>query len=334
MNKVAAYARLLRIPGLGGLAIPPVIAALTVGVYDFYNLVILFVIGAFVAIYGFVLNDYADVELDKLINELHGKPLVSGDISKKNAIAICVFSILFTFLFIFILWRGETLDNFKFAALICIFLAGILGSFYNLYGKKIVGSDFIVAISVAFVFLFGALSFGEPTVFTWIIFLLTFNNLTHMNAVEGGIKDADHDYMMGVKNIALSSGVKIDGDKIFIPLYFKVFGMGIRSFSAFLLFVPFIFYGYGYYIWQLIILAIATVGAIYFSVKLLSIKTFDRNTIRKYIGIQSFLRYSLVPIMLISVIGTMYSIILIVFPIVWYIGFAPLLGEKLFKPRM
>jgi len=334
MNKVAAYARLLRIPGLGGLAIPPVIAALTVGVYDFYNLVILFVIGAFVAIYGFVLNDYADVELDKLINELHGKPLVSGDISKKNAIAICVFSILFTFLFIFILWRGETLDNFKFAALICIFLAGILGSFYNLYGKKIVGSDFIVAISVAFVFLFGALSFGEPTVFTWIIFLLTFNNLTHMNAVEGGIKDADHDYMMGVKNIALSSGVKIDGDKIFIPLYFKVFGMGIRSFSAFLLFVPFIFYGYGYYIWQLIILAIATVGAIYFSVKLLSIKTFDRNTIRKYIGIQSFLRYSLVPIMLISVIGAMYSVILIVFPIVWYIGFAPLLGEKLFKPRM
>ena len=334
MNKVAAYARLLRIPGLGGLAIPPVIAALTVGVYDFYNLVILFVIGAFAAIYGFVLNDYADVELDKLIKELHGKPLVSGDISKKNAIAISVFLILFTFLFIFILWRGETLDDFKFAALICIFLAGILGSFYNLYGKKIVGSDFLVAISVAFVFLFGALSFGEPTIFTWIIFLLTFNNLTHMNAVEGGIKDADHDYMMGVKNIALSSGVKVDGDKIFIPLHFKVFGMGIRSFSAFLLFVPFIFYGYEYYMWQLIILAIAIIGVIYFSVKLLSIKTFDRNTIRKYIGIQSFLRYSLVPIMLISVIGTMYSIILIVFPIVWYIGFAPLLGEKLFKPRM
>lgn len=334
MNKVAAYARLLRIPGLGGLAIPPVIAALTVGVYDFYNLVILFVIGAFAAIYGFVLNDYADVELDKLIKELHGKPLVSGDISKKNAIAISVFLILFTFLFIFILWRGETLDDFKFAALICIFLAGILGSFYNLYGKKIVGSDFLVAISVAFVFLFGALSFGEPTIFTWIIFLLTFNNLTHMNAVEGGIKDADHDYMMGVKNIALSSGVKVDGDKIFIPLHFKVFGMGIRSFSAFLLFVPFVFYGYEYYMWQLIILAIATIGVIYFSVKLLSIKTFDRNTIRKYIAIQSFLRYSLVPIMLISVIGTMYSIILIVFPIVWYIGFAPLLGEKLFKPRM
>jgi len=63
-------------------------------------------------------------------------------------------------------------------------------------------------------------------------------------------------------------------------------------------------------------------------------KTFDRNKIRKIIGVQSFLRYSLVPIMLISVIGVNYSIILIVFPILWYIIFTPVLGEKLFKPRM
>ena len=219
-------------------------------------------------------------------------------------------------------------------ALLCIVLAGILGSFYNLYGKKIVGSDFLVAISVAFVFLFGALTFGEPTIFTWVIFLLTFNNLTHMNAVEGGIKDADHDHIMGVKNIALGSGVKVDGNNIFIPLHFKAFGMGIRLFSAFLLFIPFIFYDYDYYIWQLVILAVAILGVMYFSIKLLSITKFDRNVIRKYIGIQSFLRYSLVPIMLISTIGLMYSVILIVFPIMWYIVFAPLLGEKLFRPRM
>ena len=70
MNKVAAYARLFRIPGLGGLAIPPVIAALTVGVYNFYNLTILFIIGAFAAIYGFILNDYSDVEIDKIIRKI------------------------------------------------------------------------------------------------------------------------------------------------------------------------------------------------------------------------------------------------------------------------
>jgi len=334
MNKINAYAKLLRIPGLGALATPPVIAAITVGEFHFYNLLILFIIGAFAAIYGFILNDYADVELDKLIKELHGKPLVSGDVSRKNAVAICIFCILFSLLFIFILWRGKILDNFKFAAIICIFLAGVLGSIYNLYGKKIVGSDFLVAISMSFVFLFGAFSFGGPTILTWIIFLLTFNQTLHMNAVEGGIKDSDHDFIMGVKNIALKSGVKVDGEKIFIPNHFKAFGMGIRLFSVFLLFAPFVFFGYKYNLWQIIILMLATLGMIYFSVKLLSIKTFDRDTIRKYIGLQSFLRYSLVPIMLVSVIDILYSVILIFLPIIWYIIFTPLLGEKLFKPRM
>jgi len=335
MNKIVAYAKLLKLPGLGGLAIPPVIGALSIGVnIDFNDLLILFIIGAFAVIYGFILNDYADVELDRLVKELHGKPLVSGDISIIDALAISVLCIFFAFLFIFLLWYGKIFDGYKFAALLCIFFAGIFGSIYNLYGKKIVGSDFLVAISVAFVLLFGALSFGEPTMLTWIIFVLTFNNLLHMNAVEGGIKDADHDYIMGVKNIALESGVKVDGKNIFIPRSFKSFGMGIRLFSAFLIYVPFVFYGYDFYLWQIIALTLAMFGVILISVKLLSIKTFNRTTIRKYIALQSFLRYSLIPLLLVGIIGVLPSILLIIFPIAWYLLFAPLLGEKLFRPRM
>jgi 4-hydroxybenzoate polyprenyltransferase len=334
MSKIAAYAKLLRIPGLGGLAIPPVFGALSVGVYDVDILVILFIIGSFSAIFGFILNDYADVELDKLVKELQKKPLVSGEISRKNAVAISIFCIMFAFLFSFILWRGTYFDDLKFAAILCIILAGILGSLYNLYGKKVPGSDFLVAIAMAFVFLFGALAVGEPTIITWVIFLLTFNQTLHMNAVEGGIKDSDHDHIMGVKNIALSSGVKVSKNKITIPSSFKVFGMGIRLFSACLIFIPFVFYDYEYYLWQIIFLALVTFIFLFFSAKLISIKKFDRSKIRRYIGIQSFLRYSLVPIMLISIISLQYSIILIIFPIVWYIIFTPLLGEKLFKPRM
>jgi 4-hydroxybenzoate polyprenyltransferase len=334
MNKIVAYARLLRIPGLGGLAIPPVIGAISVGHYVISDLALLFVIGALAALYGFILNDYADVEIDRLSEELHGKPLVSGEISKKTAFMICVFFVLISFLIIFILWYGETLDYLKLGAISSIFLAGILGSIYNFYGKKIIGSDFLVSISMAFVFLFGALSFGEPTVITWVIFILTFNNLLHMNAIEGGIKDSDHDYKLGVKNIALSSGVKVRGRNIFIPFGFKTFGMGIRTFSAVLLFVPFVFYGYKYFAWQLVILSLAILLVLYFSVRLLTIKIFDRNKIRKYIAVQSFLRYSLVPIMLFSIIPMIYAVILIILPIAWYLIFAPFLGEKLFRPRM
>lgn len=334
MNKVVAYARLLRIPGIGGLAIPPVIGAISVGILDFYSLSIVFAIGTLAALYGFILNDYADVEVDKLAKELHGKPLVSGDISTKSVLMICVFFILLSFLLVGVLWYGQTIDYLKFGALLSLFLAGILGSIYDFYGKKMVGSDFLVAVSVAFVFLFGALSFGQPTIITWIIFILTFNQILHMNAVEGGIKDADHDPLMGVKNIALASGIKMRGMNISIPVSFKIFSIGIRLFSAFLLFTPFVFFGYKYYTWQLALLALGIIGVLFFSAKLVSIKTFERNKIRRYIAIQSFLRYSLVPIMLIPIIPLVYSLILIIFPIAWYIIFTPLIGEKLFKPRM
>ena len=64
MNKIAAYAKLLRLPGIGALGIPTVIGALTVGVTDLYNLILVFIIGAIACVYGFVLNDYADIELD------------------------------------------------------------------------------------------------------------------------------------------------------------------------------------------------------------------------------------------------------------------------------
>ena len=96
----------------------------------------------------------------------------------------------------------------------------------------------------------------------------------------------------------------------------------------------FVFYGYEYSISQIIILVLAVLGVLYFSMKLLSIEVFDRSVIRRYISIQSFLRYSLVPIMLVSFIGVLYSIILIVLPIVWYIIFSLMLGEQLFRPRM
>ena len=334
MNKIAAYAKLLRLPGIGALGIPTVIGALTVGVTDLYNLILVFIIGAIACVYGFVLNDYADIELDQLVDVLHKKPLVSGEVSKKGALITTIFLMLLAFLFISILWYGLTIDIYKFMAIMCIIIAGFLGSIYDLYGKRIIGSDFLVALSVAFIFLFGALSFGKPNVITWIIFVLTFNNLLYMNTIQNGIKDADHDYKMGVNNIALNSGVKVRGVNLFIPPAFKAFGMGIRLCSASLLFVPFIFYNYDYYLWQVIILAVFTLVFLFISIKLLTMKTFDRNKIRKIIGVQSFLRYSLVPIMLISVIGVNYSIVLIVFPILWYIIFTPVLGEKLFKPRM
>ncbi|MEM4258508.1 MAG: UbiA prenyltransferase family protein [Candidatus Thermoplasmatota archaeon] len=334
MNKIVAYARLLRIPGLGGLAIPPIIGAVTVGVTDIYQLVLLFIIGACAAIYGFILNDFADIELDRLVKELSGKPLVSGDISRKNAIFICFLCVLFAFLSMILLWNGKIIDTYKTAAAICMVLAGILGSIYDIYGKRFIASDLLVALSMGLVFLFGALSFGAPTPITWIVFILTFENLLYMNAIENGIKDADHDHLMKVQNIALTLGVKVDGTNLIIPRSFQIFALSIRLFSAILFFAPFFMFHYPYAIWHLVLLTIGLLLVFIFSIKLLSLKIFNRDHIRKYIGIQSFIRYSLVPIMIMPLIGDLQGIILIIFPILWYILLTLVFGEKLFKPRM
>ena len=335
MNILTKYVKFLRIPGLGGLAIPPVIGALTVNPnIDLFYLILLFLIGSLAAIYGFVLNDYVDIEVDKLSNELKGRPLVSGEISQKKAVGICIFCVFFAFLLIFILFYGKVIEGYIFAAVISISLALILGSIYDFHSKDFIGSDFLVAISVSLVFLFGALSIGEPTLFTWIIFILTFNNLLHMNAIEGGIKDAEHDKKYGVKNIALKSGVIVSNKNIIIPKKFKALSFGIRLFSSLLIFIPFLFYGISFYPWQIIILFIAIFIMLYLNLKLLTIKEFNRNIIKKYISSLSFVRYSLIPIMLISTIGIIYSTILIIIPIGWYIIFAPLSGEKLLKPIM
>jgi 4-hydroxybenzoate polyprenyltransferase len=334
MSKVSAYAKLLRVPGIGALGIIPVIAALTMGIYDIYPLSLIFIIGAFASIFGFLINDYVDIELDGFVDELRKKPLVSGEVSKKNALIIAFYLAFITFFFIALLWYNQTIDYYKFIALICIILAGILGTFYDVYGKQVVGSDFFVAISVSLIFLFGALSFGQPTVIIWIIFILTFENILYMNVVQNGIKDADHDFKLGVKNIALSLGVTVQESRIVIPRSFQAFGFGLRLFSAVLFFVPFFVFGYDYYLWQMVLLVVLIVIYLFLDAKLLSLKTFDRSQIRKLIGIQSFLRYSLVPVMLFSIIGILPSFLLILIPIVWYILFTPFLGEKLFKPRM
>lgn len=335
MGKLADYLVLLRFPGLGGLAIPPVIAAVSVGTFDLFTLFLLFLIGSYSAIFGFVLNDLVDIEVDKKSKELKDRPLVSGKISPQAALWICFTCIMLTLVTFFILFYGEVITFYRFLAIICILIAWILGSIYDVYGKRIFASDILVALSVAFIFLIGVFALNkEPNVFTWVIFVLTFNNLFHMNAVEGGIKDADHDVLMNVNNIALRSGVRVDEKKLFIPKSFQLLSMAVRISSVFLLFLPFIFFNHSFYPWQLVVLAIASVGVLFFSVKLLTLKVFNRKEIRKYISIQSFLRYSLVPIMLIYSIDIFPAIILIILPIVWYLVFTPLTQVKLLQPRM
>ncbi|KYK22844.1 hypothetical protein AYK24_01670 [Thermoplasmatales archaeon SG8-52-4] len=331
------YARLLRVSGLGAFSIGPIFGALSlinIGVkINFIDIAVLLFITVISNVYGFVLNDYGDIEVDRLSKEPVKRPLVTGVISKKIAILICILSIAIVYISIFVYFYRNH-NSFFIGVLYCT-LALILVYIYNMHGKKIIGSDSFIALSGAIAILFGAYMIspdGNLSIFTWSFFILEFSQYFFGNAVVGGIKDADHDYLRNVKNIALTSGVKVtDDNKIFIPLSFKAFGMGLRFIFAIGAFIP-IFYGVQYKMWEMLLLTVFVIGLLLISAKVLSIKTMEhKDKLIKLGGLMGILRMSIIPIMLIPLIGPLYSFILLIFPVLWYIIFTPLTGKKLFR---
>lgn len=334
-NLISEYIKFMRIHGSAGVALIPVFGAISVYNFSFNNLLVLFFIGLLSSISGFVLNDIVDLKLDKLCKDLSMRALVNGKISKKNAIIIFLISFTAAYLLIFIFFYSNTL--WFFSGLSFLIVAEVLGIIYNIYGKKIIGSDFLLALAEALFFLFGALVVlpnGQITNITWVFFVLVFTHVLYMNAVEGGLKDADHDFLHNVKNIALSSGVKVDGEKISISDSFKAFGLGIRFVSIFFVFVPFVFYQLHYELWQIGCLILSCVALLILSFKMLSLKAFNRAILRKLIVFQLCFRYSFIPLILVSIIGPWYAFFLLFLPYIWYFSFSIVVGQKLLKPQI
>jgi len=340
-NLLSEYSTLIRLPGLGAFSMAPVFGALSlmeIGVIiEFKDIFLIFLIGLFSAIYSFVSNDIIDIEVDKLSKETKIRPLVTGVIPKKIALLISIICVVGVFIIAFTFYYRNQISFHL--GLVCIILAAVFGTIYNVYGKKFATSAFVAALSEAFLVLVGAFMLspdGTLSIFTWIIVILIFNQVLFMTAVIGGVKDAGHDFLRNVKTLALAFGVNVTKDKkLFIPASFKAFGLGIRFISAFIVFVPFAFYRAEFEIWQIVLLTLFVVGVLYSGIKLLNIKTLETTKeLVRLAGLQGSLRYSLIPIMLIPVFGLLPAIILIIFPLIWYIISMPLSGKKFLRQLM
>lgn len=332
-EKIVEYVKLIRLPGWGGYCIPAVFGALSVGVFDVWKLALLFFIGGLATIYGFVLNDYADVSTDSLSKDLSERPLVKGVISRENALYISILAAITVYIII-LLAMITKMFLFSYTSLLILTISAILTACYNFYGKKLVGSDIFVATATALFCLFGAMVVSDKIgALTGIIVIVTFIQVLYMNAIVGGLKDVDHDFLIGAKNIALRMGVKAKKE-LFIPRAFKALALALRFCSAVFMFVPMVFLkDFSFYIWQPLIMLVMFIGVFYTTIKMLNMKMFDRNQIRKLISVQAFLRYSVVPVMLLRFIGNPISLFLIIFPFSWYAIFNCLIYGKAIQPR-
>jgi len=332
IKTILEYLRLFRFHAVSMETTIILIGALVMGQREIPLLLVIFLIGLFGHITGYVLNDYADLEVDKKSDELKEKPLVSGLISKKTAILIAVISAIITY--------SLTLYFFPYVqTLLLLGLATLLTIIYDFYGKKIPGSDFIVAGTITVFCLYGASTVGLP--FNNIIYLVCltfFFDVVFINVVEGGLKDVDHDYLSGARTFATVAGVKVKEGKLFITKKFIVFSYLIRA----LYFLTVIYLGLQteLNIWKgdnyllLILVIIFMILVLLGSAKLLNMKEFDRGKMKKTYGGLNAASGILYLLVLSPIFGLVITLFLVLYPFLWYTIFNTLLFGKPMQPRV
>jgi len=326
-DKLREYAKLIRLPALG-MSLTSVFGALSVkGYIEISHLLILFTTGALATLASFVLNDYADVEIDKQSRYSSERPLVKGSVSKKTAFIISILCLIIGMGLVFVFFR-------RLLPITVVTISVVLGTVYNLFGKKFVGGGFFVAGAVAFSCLFGATTVSDDIGgITWVIVGLFFTLAFFRNAIEGSLKDVNKDREVGAKTIAVYLGVKTN-EKMHISKGFKALAISLRSASAFLIFIPFIIlrsnYEFTFWYLQILLLIILTVGIFVWTVKMLNMRLFNREALMRDIIHQEVASGFFVPIMLMSLIGITWTLFLIILPIAWYLTFTLILHEKPF----
>ncbi len=331
-EKIKAYFQLLRFHAAASESTLILLGALLMGLRDIFMLFILFLIGLFYHIYGYVLNDYADLELDKQSPDLSKKPLVSGTIPKEHALLLTLIGLIGGYILMVIYVRTA-------ASFFLYSLAIILGGVYDLYGKKVPGiSDFIIAGSLTFSFFFGAsIVPGQVSIPVYLTGLLIFVAIVFVNVVEGGLKDVDHDYLTGGKTLAILLGVKVQENRLLMTKKFIGFGYGLIGACFFLLLFLFkqpeidIVHGQNF---ELPIVVILLVIILVLTVRFFQIKTFDRSKIKRMYAVINGLAGVLLFFGIYPLIGLVALVVLLTLPVTWYVLFNMLLYKKPLQPRV
>jgi 4-hydroxybenzoate polyprenyltransferase len=329
-DKILEYFRLIRFSTVGNEAGVILLGAFIMGQRNISHIILLFAMGLLGHIYGYVLNEYADVEVDKKLSYHIKKRLVSGVIPKEHALIIsfsaCFCAYILTFIF--------------FSSLLSILLlsiAVILTIIYDFFGKKIPFSDFIVAGTLSIFLLFGASTVSiHLTGIAYIVSFMFFFDVVFMNFVEGGLKDIDHDYLAGAKTMATRMGVMIKDNKLIITTSFKTFAYILRA----LYFSLIILLGFqpeinlwlsdvnGFHIIVVFLMVVVIIS----SYKLLHFTTFDKPKMKRLFTIINSSSVALMLIMLYPLLGFWATLALLLLPITWFVVFNVVLYGKPLQP--
>lgn len=286
------------------------------------DLVLLFLMGASFHVYGFVLNEWADLEVDRASQDLGDKPLVSGRITPGEAKWTAVAAALLCFVPMALL----TTDPWPHATLACAVLAA---GAYDLWGKRfpldVVLAGSLTLILIAGAQAVGALDLSVPRHLTLLACVggLQFLQNLYQNAIEGGIKDADHDAVAGARTYAAVLGVRIteDGDvatgRVFTPsaLVMKGVQMALLLYTAVKM-TDLSSQGFPGHLWLVLILALA-VMVVTTSLMLPPVR-FDRARLKRMFSIHELATFGAIMTVLVPLLGEEVAIGLFLLPMVWF----------------
>jgi 4-hydroxybenzoate polyprenyltransferase len=306
-------------------AIIPLTGAIAMGEKDLFLLTILFLIGLSAHIVGFAFNHYMDIEVDRLSSATMKRPLPSGSISKGNAF-LYILVVLFLGCLLTVYYYGVVL---LFLYLFGIFLAGL----YDTYSKRISGMDFFLAASVVVGVVFGAATVSfRFTPLISVLCVLAFLQTLNLNLVAGGIKDADHDYLMQSQHLSTRLGVKVDQGVFQIPTTFQFIAYLLAGLYALGVFLSILF--------QVInldgslILLLLLINVLFFVItyKIIHLKHFHRQQVRKYVVLQYTINWFNIPILLMSVAP--FAGFLLLYPIIGLIVSNVILYRTILRPQV
>lgn len=332
INTIREYLSLLRIQTSGTTATAPLLGGLVMGQRDVSHLIVLFAIGLIYHIFGFVLNEYADIEVDKKSIDLKNKPLVSGNITKNKALFIVIASIVIGYgIIVFFYMSIFSISFFT--------LALILGGLYDLYGKRLVGMDFVLAGSFFFICIMGASTVSTDfNSIVYVLCLLFFFQIVFNNAAEGGLKDVDHDGIANAKTLPQALGVTVENGVLRITKSFIGFAIGLRL--IFLALIVFLgsrpeldIWSYKHSFQMFIIVILAVISFIFLS-RFLKITKFDRARLMRLFSIHEMAAYSMLIFVLSPLFDAGLTIFLLILPAAWYMASNITLYGTLLEPRV
>lgn len=320
-NIVREYARLGRLHSsvLSGLA--PAIGAMVMGLEELLLLILLFTIGVMTHIFGFVANEYIDLELDKHSKALKNKPLVKGTITKKGALyylsSAIVIAYVLTFIFIYLNSNDFGLIEIL-VPILLLSLSWVSIGLYDLVSKKIIGSDILLALWPFFLVLFGGSIISlELTPLLCIVAGLAFMQLLIQN-IMAGLKDLEHDQKGGGISTPIRFGVKLTKNTLVVSKGFQAYIIGLKIIYIGLIFIPVRIDWVQWGPFQIVLIFQPIFITSYLTYLICrSHPFFNRQGIIRLIGAHEILAYSIIPLLIMYEIGLWPTLILLILPIIW-----------------